>query len=129
MLVCLAPCTFILHCSANATRQFVSRAAGALFFLVGEEKQKTRDVVRVSYWSLCVRTFGVDAAHVGICTHLPPIGRGETKPPLFFLPKSFRAAFVRREGAGCSDGEGSPVGCGPALNCHIHCSAPIKRDK
>lgn len=99
------------------------------FFVVGEEKQKRRDVVRVSYCSPCVRTFGVDAAHVGICTRLPPIGRGEMQPAFLFLPKSFRAAFVRREGAGCSDGEGSPVGCSPALNCHIHCSAPIKRGK
>lgn len=55
------------------------------FFMVGEEKQKRRDVVRVSYCSPCVCTFGVDAAHEGICTRLPPIGRGETQPPSFFF--------------------------------------------
>lgn len=36
MLVCLALCTFILHCSGNATQQFVSRLHS---FLLGEENK------------------------------------------------------------------------------------------
>lgn len=90
MLVCLALCTFILHCSANATQQFVSRLHS---FLLGEENKGagSHAASYTLFANLSVRC----TCGSSICSNLPPIGGG-VKQPYPLLSKSFHAAFVQR---------------------------------
>ncbi len=89
MLVCLARCTFILHCSANATQLFVSRLQS---FLVGEENKDAGS--RAVSYTPC--TFGCTVCctcGLRICTHLPAIVG--LKQPYLFLYSFFCAGKVQ----------------------------------
>lgn len=103
MLVCLARCTFIPHCSANAMQQFVSR----LRRLSGR-RRKQRHGESCGVFALYAQLNVCCTCGLSICCHLPPIGGGEaaiSPPPClhcFMLPLCRkRCRLFRSRGVPC----------------------------
>lgn len=120
MLVCLARCTFILHCSANATRQFVSRRRSSP---LGEENKRLRESGGILH-PVCAFESRFVRAGSSICRHFAGklcvcvLGWGSRWIScIHFCLNRFHAAFVQERCKVDQSEKGFPLwGGSPALN-------------
>lgn len=121
MLVCLARCTFILHCSANATQQFVSRRRSSP---LGEENKRLRESHGILH-PVCAFECRFVRAGSSISWHfackLCVWGRGLQRwiSCIHCCLNRFHAAFVQKRCKVDQSEKGFPLwGGSPALNRH-----------